>query len=119
MTPIDLNSLTPWSLVSIESFLWVVSLALLVIRLKIYCRGGRCNARVDLTGRVAVITGAGQGIGKATMEELLKSGCTVVFGDRDRRLAEATVKKFKAKYEGRVQYIHLDLSDCESVRSFS
>jgi NAD(P)-dependent dehydrogenase (short-subunit alcohol dehydrogenase family) len=46
--------------------------------------------RIDLAGRVAVITGAAQGIGYAAAERMLKSGASVVLWDIDSaRLAEA------------------------------
>ena len=39
----------------------------------------------DLTGQVAVLTGAGSGIGKATALTLAEAGATVVGGDIDLR----------------------------------
>lgn len=44
----------------------------------------------DLQGRVAVITGGAQGIGRAVAERMLASGATVAIWDRDRELAVAT-----------------------------
>ncbi len=39
--------------------------------------------KIDLTGRVAVITGGAQGIGYATAERMLASGASVVLWDRN------------------------------------
>ncbi len=39
--------------------------------------------RIDLTGRVAFVTGAAQGIGKAIALELRAAGATVVIADMD------------------------------------
>jgi 3-oxoacyl-[acyl-carrier protein] reductase len=47
----------------------------------------------DLTGRVAVLTGAASGIGKATALILSGSGATVVLGDIDGPGLEVTVKE--------------------------
>lgn len=46
--------------------------------------------QINLHGQVAVITGAGRGIGGATARLLAESGAHVVVVDRDREAAEAT-----------------------------
>jgi 3-oxoacyl-[acyl-carrier protein] reductase len=44
----------------------------------------------DLSGRVAVLTGAASGIGRATAQVLAGAGATVVLGDIDEKGAQAT-----------------------------
>jgi 3-oxoacyl-[acyl-carrier protein] reductase len=44
----------------------------------------------DLSGRVAVLTGVGSGIGKATALTLANAGVTIVGGDIDKTAAQAT-----------------------------
>ena len=46
----------------------------------------------NLSGRTAVVTGAGSGIGRATAEVLAGAGANVVCGDLDVESAEQTVK---------------------------
>ncbi|RHZ94290.1 SDR family oxidoreductase [Cereibacter sphaeroides] len=46
--------------------------------------------QIDLAGRVAVVTGGAQGIGRAVAERLIASGARVCLWDRDARRAAAT-----------------------------
>ena len=51
----------------------------------------------DLTGRIAVLTGAASGIGRATALVLSGAGATVVLGDIDGPGVEATVKEIDGR----------------------
>jgi NAD(P)-dependent dehydrogenase (short-subunit alcohol dehydrogenase family) len=44
---------------------------------------------VDLSGRVALVTGANSGMGKETARELARMGATVILGCRSRERGEA------------------------------
>ena len=44
----------------------------------------------DLNGKVAVVTGAGSGLGRSSAEILADAGCAVICADVDRESAEAT-----------------------------
>lgn len=87
---------------------------------KLYFRGGVCRVNKDLTGKVAVITGGNEGIGKATVEELLKRNCTVIFGARDEAKSQKFIKSIEGKHkEAKVFFYRLDLADNQSIRRFS
>ncbi|MBB4003589.1 MAG: SDR family oxidoreductase [Aurantimonas endophytica] len=53
--------------------------------------------KFDLTGRIAVVTGAGQGIGEACATALAEAGATVVVADMDAARVEACVARLKEK----------------------
>jgi heterodisulfide reductase subunit A-like polyferredoxin len=70
----------------------LVIIVLVIAIAKLYFRGSNCKIRRDLTGKVAVITGGNTGIGKETMLDLARNGCTVIMGARDRLKSEEAVK---------------------------
>lgn len=99
---------------SIGIFLTVVAL------LKMYFRGTSCSVRRDLKGKVAVVTGGNTGIGRETIKDLAKSGCTIVMGARDKVKSEEAVKEAKScSGNNNVEYIYLDLGSKSSIEEFS
>jgi 3-oxoacyl-[acyl-carrier protein] reductase len=50
------------------------------------------NPRFDLTGRVAIITGGGKGIGKVYAQEFARAGAKIVAADIDGEAAEAVAQ---------------------------
>jgi 3-oxoacyl-[acyl-carrier protein] reductase len=77
--------------------------------------GGSLVNRIDLEGRRAVVTGGGQGIGRAIAERLLASGAAVALWDRD----EATLDAARAELAplGQVHAIAVDVTDLEAVEA--
>jgi NAD(P)-dependent dehydrogenase (short-subunit alcohol dehydrogenase family) len=67
--------------------------------------------KIDLAGRIAVVTGGAQGFGKATTERFVQSGAKVAIWDRDTALAEKTAK---ALGDG-VVALACDVGDATSV----
>ena len=68
---------------------------------------------IDLDGRRAVVTGGGQGIGRAIAERLLASGAAVSLWDRDRALVEATRAELAS--QGTVHAMAIDVTDLAAV----
>ncbi|MDQ1034419.1 NAD(P)-dependent dehydrogenase (short-subunit alcohol dehydrogenase family) [Streptomyces sp. V3I8] len=71
-------------------------------------------AGIDLTGRLAVVTGGYSGLGLETTRALVRAGARVVVPARRRAAAEEAV----AGAEG-VEVDELDLGDLDSVRAFA
>jgi len=53
--------------------------------------GGTAAGWIDLTGRLALVTGGGSGIGRASALAIAGAGATTIVLDRDEQAAEATV----------------------------
>jgi len=68
------------------------------------------NAR----GKVAVVTGGGQGIGKATTKALIESGWAVVIAEIDKTAGRETEHEYRDI--GTIRFVHTDVADEESVK---
>ena len=69
--------------------------------------------------KVAVVTGANAGIGRAVAEQLVRRGARVVMGCRDRGRAEAARQLILGNTGAggdMVTFLHLDLASFQSVR---
>src|SRR5258708_9425220 len=65
-----------------------------------------------LVGKVAVITGAGSGIGRASAKLFVAEGAKVVVAEIDAALGEATAREAGAD----ARFVHTDVTDVESVK---
>jgi retinol dehydrogenase 14 len=75
---------------------------------------------VDLSGRVAVVTGANRGMGKETARELARMGAHVILACRNRERGEAAAEEIVATPgRGEATAMKLDLSSLASVRAFA
>jgi len=73
----------------------------------------------DLTGKVAVVTGASSGIGLETARALSHHGCTVVLACRDQAKAEKAMARIRnERSHAKCEYMYLDLSSLSAVKQF-
>ena len=72
----------------------------------------------SVEGAVAVITGAGSGIGRATAHSLARRGCAVVVSDLDAARAEAVAAEIEAA-GGRATGVRCDVARDEDVAALA
>ncbi len=70
----------------------------------------------DLTDRVAIVTGAASGIGRASAERMAEAGAIVVCADRDEDGATITAEHITGA-GGRADVVPLDVTDREQVEA--
>src|SRR6266404_4358916 len=71
---------------------------------------------MDFTGKVAVVTGGGSGIGQSCAREFADKHATVAIVDRDAKAGEQTTSELLRK-NARAKFFQADLSNREQVQS--
>ena len=66
-------------------------------------------------GRVAIVTGGGQGIGKAIVKRLLEDGLRVVIAEMDEEAGRETLEEYHGL--GECVFMHADISDEAAVKA--
>ena len=73
----------------------------------------------DLTGKIAIVTGANRGIGYATARALACSGATVILACRNKDKGEAAAQQIAQEHpKAKAAFMQLDLSDLALVHRF-
>ena len=72
--------------------------------------------RLNLTGRVIIVTGGGSGIGRATACLLASRGARVVVADVDEAAGRETVAAIRA-LDGLAAFVHTDVANEDDVRA--
>lgn len=70
---------------------------------------------LDLTGRVALITGSTRGIGFAIAEKLAEHGATIILNGRNAEALTTTADNLSARYGVAAQGLVADVSDAKAV----
>lgn len=73
----------------------------------------------DLSGKVAIVTGANSGLGLHATQQLAKHGCLVVMACRDLKKAECAKQSILEQVpQAKLIILQLDLADLSSVANF-
>jgi retinol dehydrogenase-12 len=95
-------------------------LIFILILIKRYFDGVKCNSKIGLTGKVAIVTGANTGIGFETALDFAQRDARVIIACRNLDKANAAAEKIKKlSKNNKVQVEKLDLSDLSSVRKLA
>lgn len=73
---------------------------------------------IDLTGKIAIVTGGAQGIGKAIAETLTQAGANVIISDVNLNGAQETAKEIAEKFQKETLAVGgnvSEYSDCEKI----
>lgn len=73
---------------------------------------------MDLTDKIAIVTGAGQGIGRAIALRLAGAGATVVVADMNRKVGEEVAREIEA-LERKSLVIEVDVSESDQVQQMA
>ena len=76
----------------------------------------QARIKIDLSDRVALVTGAGRGLGKAMAVALAESGATVALVDIDQEVLDVAVSEIEAS-GGKAKAFACNVADSEAVNA--
>lgn len=71
---------------------------------------------MELQGKTAIVTGSGQGIGRAIATNFVAEGANLVIADIDLELAEQTAEALKREFKAEILALKVDVASPSSVK---
>src|SRR5439155_25814857 len=66
--------------------------------------------------KIAIVTGGGSGIGRATAIALARQGATIVIGNRNREQGDAVVREIRGN-GGSAEFLRTDVSKLDDIKA--
>jgi NAD(P)-dependent dehydrogenase (short-subunit alcohol dehydrogenase family) len=95
----------------------LIAVIVVIFILRLYFNGPSCKP-TDLSGKIVIVTGASNGIGIPTAEELLKRGAKVIYACRNEEKTRSIINSLDKKYKENAYFIKLDLCNFTKVYTF-
>jgi 2-hydroxycyclohexanecarboxyl-CoA dehydrogenase len=71
---------------------------------------------IDLAGKVVIVTGGAQGIGRAIVTDCARSGADIVIADLNEEMAQATAQEVGQLFAQKIVAVRTDVTSLESVQ---
>ncbi|XP_069961675.1 17-beta-hydroxysteroid dehydrogenase 13 [Bactrocera oleae] len=108
------KKLRAWSVVALLT-LFMPTILLISVLIYLYDNFVRSKVCKDITGEVAVVTGAAGGLGKCIAIELAARGCHVAICDINFDLAVTTAKEIANKYGVKAKAYKVDITKFDEI----
>ena len=97
----------------------LIIIIIILYFLRKYFRGGQCNIKHSMKGKVVIVTGASAGIGKESALDLAKHGAQVILGCRNELKTKKAMESLTEEEKKLVKFIKLDLCDFDCIIKFA
>ena len=101
------------------ALLIIVLVFLFLLYIKVKLSRPKCQIKHSMKGKLIIVTGASSGIGKYSAIDLIQSGARVIFACRNNERVMEAISCLTEEQKELASFVKLDLSDFNSVISFS
>lgn len=102
---------------------WLIGIAVGVVGLRLWAKGGTNKYHPDLTGKNVLVLGGTAGIGKETVKELVELGANVLFTGRDEKgvtkYVTSNLSETVKKSNPLVRFIKCDMDKLENIKKLA